>query len=575
MTDITRKSVTLKSAWGGVLAIVLIALSLSSCSQSAYPLPSPDTEKWTVSIVNSPSEVGESRYFSQSTSRDFEIPEPLDVEGYTFLGYTSADGKAYKAGDLLEYSGKAVVVITAEWVKETSIAPSESSGISNAITSADGQPVSIVLSEGEYSESESISIGDHQTVIIEGRSSGSRSTGSSRAVTVNEATINGTFSLGTGSTLILRNVNLSDDTNGSYLISATSGGVTIELENSVLTTSSGGRGINVLVSSDYDQDVHVSLTDSTINMVGQNARGINVDGDSTQTSMNPATMLDHAVITLDNSSLVEVKDSTTSTGMVYAINIFRIEDADLSIVNGSRIVIDSRYYYAIRYYYAGSDDSESTVVIDDSMLHAWTAFYVQADSKNIKATITDSTLEGINQSDGSSDSFTTIGIDSSSNCVVEVDNCDVLYSQKGTAAQRAASIYYYDHTGLEGGNSISFNDCNFRVEAPSGDFPVVTAYYDNFITQNHEVITPRKDNIITFDSSTIRSLTSLGYEYSEEKALYSCSPSYTEEDAGTLDDDGYTKLSNFSLHIPAMENSSRPSDQMDYQFIRTSLLLSI
>ena len=549
------------------------------CKQVTYLPPIPVTRTWTVTISPNPSGIIDDLTYTQSTANDFIFPD-ISADGYIFYHYETSDGTIYYPGDSLSYSGTKNIEITARFIQSTPIEPADpSSGISirTIISEKNGEPVALSLPEYEYKETDPIKIADNQIVIIEGNDSAQNNLSQSRAVSnSNKATrIIGTFELGTGSTLILRNIGLSSTTTGDYLISGTAGGVSIEVDDSILTTPSGGRAINVAVESDYDSPVSVIAKDSTIEMVGQNARGINIDGDVSQ-NMIPGEMLTNASLILDNTELIERTDATTTDGMVYAINLFRIDQADLSIINGSRIQIDSKYYYGFRFYHVGNSETESTITIDNSYIKAWSSFYIQANSKNIRGYVTDSTLEGINQSDGSSDSFATVAIDSSSDCNVTLENSTIIFTQQGLAEQQAAAIYYYDNTGLSGGNSIEFVNCDFEISVPGGELPAVQAYYDNFITCNGTSISPRIPNRISIDNSSLNSLISQGYTFSSETFYYSIDPNFGDDISGE-DEDGYTRIpyKESCLYNPAIGSANRERDNKSYQNQQTVMLLDI
>ena len=563
-----------------LIAIIMTAF-LGSCSNrlSDTIIPPIETNNtWTISITSNPSGIISSQTFQGNTSDSFTLPL-LKTDGYSLYRYVDENGNVYTPGTVLSYNGDRNVTISAEFIKATALPEegTENKTISEIIEEASGSPVAIQLPSGDYTETETIELKENQSVVIEGlpETATTASLMQRAANEVSNVSINGRFVLSAGSSLILRNVELSSSEVGAHLISSKSGGVTIELYNSVLTTPSEGRAINIATESALNENVSLTVRNSTIYMTGENARGINIDG-SPAFSRDKESMLDSAEIIIDNSCLLEKEDSSTTDGYVYAVNVFRTEQADLSVINNSVIQIDSKYYYAIRYYAVGNEYTASTITIDDSTIKAWTAYYIQAGSNNVTGKISNSYISGVNQSDGESDSFTTVGIDSSSNCIVSVEDSTVAFTQLGKAEQQAAAIYYWDNTGLSGGNSISFEDCAFEFEVPDDQLPIVTAYYDNFITCEGSPITPRTPNIITIDNSTLNSLTSKGYSFSSIMGKYCIDPNFNDKEAIEYDEDGYLKIPYDSCYLYNPDlGDGRSIDNKSYQNEQTTITLSI
>ena len=557
-----------------LFSLLVAVLLFASCTEYIIVWPDQSGSVWTVVITSSPDGLFEDVSTQQSTRNDFVVPDAVAVDGYSFIGYVGEDGIQYEAGDIIEYDGKYTYEITARYVESIQIGDGttgEISSISDAISSTSSAIVAVTLPTGEYTE-EDISVPSGRTLIIDGNRS-------SKARTLtNSSQLIGTIKLSEDSSLIMRNVSMTSDTTNGYLITANSGGVSVKLEETVLTTPEGGRGINFAVDSNPDDFIEVSLHDSVIYMVGQNARGINIDGDSIQ-RRDSEYRLDFASLVLDNSKLIEQKSTTTTTGAVYAVNIFRADKADVDIINGSEIQIDSRYYYAFRFFNVGTANEVSTIDVSDSSLQGWSALYIQSDSKNVKATIENSTLVGHNYSDGYSDGFSTIGVDSSSDCSIVIRNSDITAAQDGASGQTIASIYYYDNTGLTGGNTIEFANCNITFQPLNHDEPMAMSYYDNIITQEGVLISNRKPNEIIYDSAT---LASLDDSYHYETGRYAINPEYTYDDYENLDEDGYIKLPyedpenridyTTALYTPNMGNGNA-KDNLSYQYTTDYLMV--
>ena len=49
----------------------------------------------------------------------------------------------------------------------------------------------------------------------------------------------------------------------------------------------------------------------------------------------------------------------------------------------------------------------------------------------------------------------------------------IIFNKNAEASQKAASIYYYDNTGIEGGNVVNFKNCNLEFnQTPTASLPV-------------------------------------------------------------------------------------------------------
>lgn len=414
-----------------------------------------------------------------------------------------------------------------------------------------------IFIEGTFAEN--INISADNAVIISGLDSPVVADSEGRAVPAEgdaASLIKGTFTLSDGAELTLRNLAIAPETAGAYAISATNG-VSVSLDNVYINTSAGGRGINIADGADtegpIDKPVDVNLNFSVIILNGENSRGVNIDGSSDQTKSGT----ERVIISLSDSSIVQPEEDATS---VYPVQVFRSELADLEMNN---VFINiTKNYYAFRFFDVGSNDGpESTISIRDSYLKAWSAFYVQANTQNLKAEVVNSTLTGVGKNSGPSDNFATISIDSSSNVKLNVVDSEIVFNKAAKADQQAVAIYYYDYGDLTyGGNLVSFENCNFKLEGENETSPGVMAFVDNItgkstekvdiedaqsgtVDVKYDELAPAKKNEIVFDAASLASLTSQGYVYErmEDEVIW-------------------------DLQIPCYENPARPIDGYAYRF---------
>ena len=562
------------------IAILLFAilLSTSSCKQIVF-VPVEEPKEWTITIVNNPAEVGTSETFSRYTNQKFTLPDPEPVDGYSFDNYSLPDGTELQVGDRVKYDGSDIT-ITANWSYEINVdTPDHGTGtnsISDAINSANGKNVVINLpsagSNTTYNEDDPIEIAENQHVTINGTE---KTALTGRALTSsiseNAVTINGSFTLSKGSSLTLNNVKLMA-TPSNHLISSVTGGVEVNILNSSLTTAANKYGIFVNVSENPDQPVSINIENTYAEMKAETgaptygATGVVfVRGDSTQ-KHDYDDQLDHAAVTIMNS---EFKDISEGNFSVIPVELEWTDEIDLTVENTDIAI--NKNHYAIRFYGVGTENTVSDVSISHSSLTAWASFYVQADSKNVKGTIDHCTLTGINENSGPTDGFSTISIDSSSGIELDVKNSTVIFNKNAEASQKAASIYYYDNTGIVGGNVVNFKNCSIEFnQTPTAELPVLTSFTDSIMTKNGEVVNGY--NYISFDDATINSLAAYGYKLEETAEKLAINPA--DQNIGSIDEDGYTiiKYSSYCFYNPAFSGNRVPDNQ-PYQFIQTSFNL--
>lgn len=452
------------------------------------------------------------------------IPERV---GYSFLGWAMSDG-----GDPVESFGETIsedVTLYAVWgLDETSdfifvdsSAGNDDSGtgsseapyktIGKAIAQS-GDDVSI-LASGSFSENINIPAGASVTIAGMSTVGPVAFNEDNRAIANTEEgydTIVGNITMGAGATLKLADIAIKPDSGNAI---SSSEGVTISLDHVLIVNASGGRSINILPpDTQLKQNVDISLASSALVITGTstNDRGINIDGDDTQRTSATVSV----DLSLVDSSIIQ----SGERGLVYPINIFRVDQADLAIDNSIISIVTN--YYAFRFFDVGSEAEKSTVTITDSTLEAWAAVYLQACSENVDVTVTGSILDGSNYNSGDTNGFAVVAVDSTREVNVNVVDSVVRFGMYGEADQQAAAIYYYDHPFIaDGGNSINFRNCHFVF---TGDNPHRTGLlsfaenYHGFTKDGGELqlFDPvPQANIITFDDATMADITAQGYIY--------------------------------------------------------------
>lgn len=406
-----------------------------------------------------------------------------------------------------------------------------------------------VFIEGTFEEVINITA-DH-AVIISGLESPVVADTYGRAVAADgdaASLIKGTVKLADGAVLTLRNLAVAPENAGAYAISAEDG-VSVTLDNVYINTSAGGRGISVVdEGSDgaIETPVNIDIRFSTIIVNAENTRGISVTS-SADTLKKSSGKLS---ISLSDSTIEQGVE-----GIAYPFVIYRAGLADINMDNVS-ISIKKNYYSFYLYDVGSNEGPVSTVLIKDSYIKGWAAFYVQANTQNLEAEVEGSTLVGIGQNSGVSDNFATIAIDSSSNVKLSVVGSEIVFDKAAEAEQQAAAIYYFDNKDpYTGGNRISFENCDFKLEGKNATSLGVMAYADNITgkstepleTGNEEFVYEEKTTVerneIIFDAASLASLTSQGYVH-----------------------ENITEEIEKWLHIPASENQKRPKDGYAYRF---------
>ena len=448
--------------------------------------------------------------------------------GFSFLGWALSYG-----GDPVTSFGESItenvtlyaiwaVDVSSDYVFVDSAAGSDETGtgssdapyktIGKAIAQRSGDDVSI-LASGSFSEDINIPAGASVTIAGMSTVSPVAFNEDNRAIANTEEgydTIVGNITMDAGATLKLADIAIKPGS--GYAISSNEG-VTISLDHVLIVNASGGRSINILPpDTQLKQNVDISLASSALVITGTstNDRGINIDGDDTQRTSATVSV----DLSLVDSSIIQSGEG----GLVYPINIFRVDQADLAIDNSIISIVSN--YYAFRFFDVGSEAEKSTVTITDSTLEAWAAVYLQACSENVDVTVTGSILDGSNYNSGDTNGFAVVAVDSTREVNVNVVDSVVRFGMYGEADQQAAAIYYYDHPFIaDGGNSINFRNCHFVF---TGDNPHRTGLlsfaeiYHGFTKDGGELqlFDPvPQANVITFDDATMADITAQGYIY--------------------------------------------------------------
>lgn len=542
--------------------VLLTVLAFTACDISLSDTPVLDNVENTlpyITYVDSGTVIGG----VQSTI--LVEPENLPVkEGFILSGW-AYDAEGTRPVTAWNTTITESVTIYAIWTVDTSsgfvFVSSENGNDENGDGSKDAPYKTIakalensekVFIEGTFAED--IKISADNAVIISGLESPVVADSYGRAVVAEgdaASLIKGTITLADGAVLTLRNLAIAPESAGAYAISADDG-VSVNLDNVYINTSSGGRGISVVDDADteepIDNPVDVNLKFTTISLNGAGSRGINIDGSHDQTQSG----VEKVSISMSDSTIIQSEDDESS---VYPVQIFRSELAELEMNNV--FIYIAKNYYAFRFFDVGSNDGPvSTITIKDSYLKAWSAFYVQANTQNVKAEVVNSTLTGVGKNSGPTDDFATISIDSSSNVKLHVVESEIIFNKAAEADQQAAAIYYFDNKDpYTGGNRISFGNCDFRLEGKNATSPGVMAYADNITgkstkkleTGNEEFVyeeqTTAERNEIVFDAASLASLIRQGYVHENK----------TEE-------------IEIWLHVPASEDQNRPRDGYAYRF---------
>lgn len=539
--------------------VLLTVLAFTACDISLSDTPVLDNVENTlpyITYVDSGTVIGG----VQSTI--LVEPENLPVkEGFILSGW-AYDAEGTRPVTAWNTTITESVTIYAIWTVDTSsgfvFASSENGDDENGDGSKDNPYKTIakalensekVFIEGTFEEV--INISADNAVIISGLESPVVADTYGRAVAADgdaASLIKGTITLADGAVLTLRNLAVAPENACAYAISAEDG-VSVTLDNVYINTSAGGRGISVVDDGSdgaIETPVNIDVRFSTIIVNAEKTRGISVTS-SADTLKKSSGKLS---ISLSDSTIEQGVE-----GIAYPFVIYRAGLADINMDNVSISIKKNDYSFYL--YDVGSNEGPvSTVLIKDSYIKGWAAFYVQANTQNLEAEVVGSTLVGVGQNSGVSDNFATIAIDSSSNVKLSVVGSEIVFDKAAEAEQQAAAIYYFDNKDpYTGGNRISFENCDFKLEGKNTTSSGVMAYADNITgkstesleTGNEEFVYEEKTTVerneIIFDAASLASLTSQGYVH-----------------------ENITEEIEKWLHIPASENQQRPKDGYAYRF---------
>lgn len=539
--------------------VLLTVLAFTACDISLSDTPVLDNVENTlpyITYVDSGTVIGG----VQSTI--LVEPENLPVkEGFILSGW-AYDAEGTRPVTAWNTTITESVTIYAIWTVDTSsgfvFASSENGDDENGDGSKDNPYKTIakalensekVFIEGTFEEV--INISADNAVIISGLESPVVADTYGRAVAADgdaASLIKGTITLADGAVLTLRNLAVAPENACAYAISAEDG-VSVTLDNVYINTSAGGRGISVVDDGSdgaIETPVNIDVRFSTIIVNAEKTRGISVTS-SADTLKKSSGKLS---ISLSDSTIEQGVE-----GIAYPFVIYRAGLADINMDNVSISIKKNDYSFYL--YDVGSNEGPvSTVLIKDSYIKGWAAFYVQANTQNLEAEVVGSTLVGVGQNSGVSDNFATIAIDSSSNVKLSVVGSEIVFDKVAEAEQQAAAIYYFDNKDpYTGGNRISFENCDFKLEGKNTTSSGVMAYADNITgkstepleTGNEEFVYEEKTTVerneIIFDAASLASLTSQGYVH-----------------------ENITEEIEKWLHIPASENQQRPKDGYAYRF---------
>lgn len=561
---------------GACILIMLAALAfitaLSSCTEKVIvPI-----SEWKITITHDPTAAGMTEEHTLYSYESYALPVS-ESDGYVLESYTDDTGRNYLPGDVIHFNGKNRSFV-AHWAVETIIEPSAPGEpvtglIKDAIDAASGRNIIINLPSSagtEYSEPERIVINPGQSVTINGPEAAGRSRTASRSASTTAPVLDGSFELSEGSSLTINNIRMTSSTDKDLIFSE-SGDIEINVYDSVLTAYPNSNAIGINISENPSSTVRINIEGSLFELtagVGNStsnvSRGLFVRGDSTQMH-KLEDQLDMAEISIIDTEMKQI--SNDGDYLIIPIDIQWVDDMDISLDDVDISI--NKNYYALRFYGVGTENTEPQLRIKDSTLKAWSALYIQGDSKNIHAEVDRSTLTGINLNSGTTNDFGTIAINSSCHNIINLNRCTIAYSAQGNANQSAASIYHWDHTGMEGGNEVNFNGCDFDFSNGSTT-PVITFGIEIIMTRSGREINGY--SYINLDSATLSALENQGYKLTMEEEKKAIDPSYGADVEG-FDEDGYKKIpyAEWPFTNPSWEGGG--NDGEAYQFIQQDYFL--
>ena len=436
------------------------------------------------------------------------FPENPSRIGYEFVAWLDEEGNRVDASKLAGARLVSDYTFSAEYeVLETTFFVSSSTG---GGSSSGESPISAAIKEGAkviYIDSgnytEDITIPADSDISIIGAGPSAVVTGEdglpSAAAADGVTAISGEIKIGDNSTVLLDNLRISSDKEGSSVISATST-TDLTIRNSVLLPDEKGRAIYVCVDASVPATgkSYASIENTYVEIAGSigtnKMNGIFFDGDSSS-EKTPSEMPE-----LDlNLSDVRIFVEGENVSNVYPLGVSRFGKLDAEI--GNIAIGIPGNHYAIWISEVGSAERKSYVSITDSHLEGYSAFYCGY-TENIEAEISDSTLIGNNYNDGQGNGFSTVSIHQSKTSSYTVRNSHLEFNELGTATQYLAELNWMMDETYDN-NSLSFMNCDVTFNnEPSGSEQRVFYCVEN--TFNGE--TQLSNNAITFDETTLASI---------------------------------------------------------------------
>ena len=202
-----------------------------------------------------------------------------------------------------------------------------------------------------------------------------------------------------------------------------------------------------------------------------------------------------------NNPVILLKDIEVTTGIIIegSVTIKSAEGQQYSITNnrvttgneGAALVVNKdgvtltlENIKVIADHYAVRVLNRSTVTITNSEVIGYSALYFKPGSDGSEATVTGSTLTGLNKKSGSSDDFGTIVFEDS-NITVNIESTSkVIANVTGTANQSIILISDYFNTPLKN-NTVTVNSGELRFE---GDTSKASFVYNNTSQGNENIL---------------------------------------------------------------------------------------
>ncbi len=505
--------------------VILILLLLSACNNPTLLIPPFDitdttSDEHNLTII---ARIPGLDDFTYDVVKSSEVPQVPDMDGLISPDYwLSEDGSVIYPGTILTSD----LTVISEYLlsDSTAVYNAEDSSMGNLQEMLDEDQIEVLyLAAGTFDSEQALPSGNTELKIskgmtIIGAGDSPVSFINNRAAApvnseANETLINFGIVIATNEKVTLKNMHISKPvTEGTLLINGAEDieVLNLEIDRCYLDPPINNRGIQIYQTA---ASANISMKDSFISISASSDKtyraGMNLVFDDR----------DNTSLTLSMSDSSIYVDNEGEYGI--GINIENVDSLNISIDNSS--IISTGHGYALRPYGCGNNDSsqQSTILIENSELQGWAGFYIQADSNNIATTINDSVVSGISNEKDKVNSFASIGIDSSSNCTVNVNGGRIeahnLY--KGLSL---FSIYYFDDDFQPAGNILTISPSTELVYYTDlegtndsaisklllGEIQNVVAVYDSSMTEipDGDVdLEINKGSIDAWDNLTIES----------------------------------------------------------------------